>query len=246
MQPLHEILSGTVLSELWERGYTVVPRLRDPFELPAELIPGGWSYQWNAEKGKDWFSVLHQDHPGIFAPIGASGPVEVGGLFLQRKSKDKVDNTPEHSRKRSQQQLEAWADRFGMFVGGATILQTRGEEVVRTEITAGGGIETKIETLERPQTKTVELVSKLPKDMIEHVDAIFTERDRLVEEMTDQVNGRQYLHTYSDDPDRQKMLDEFYDAMQADKGAPWWPTLHAIILPYAIEAVRQQLKEKTP
>ena len=94
----------------------------------------------------------------------------------------------------------------------------------------------KIETYERPTTKTVEMVSKVPKDMLEHIDAIFTERDA--------IRDRTVRADRTLDPDS-VITRDFYNEIERDKGAPWWPTLNAIILPYAIEAVRHRLKEST-
>ena len=70
--------------------------------------------------------------------------------------------------------------------------------------------------------------------MIGHIDAIFAERDR-IRDMT--VRSDRTL-----DPNS-VITRDFYAEIERDKGAPWWPTLNAIILPYAIEAVRHKLKE---
>lgn len=238
MSLLSEILTAEQIDELYKDGFRILPPAVDPFEIPAALIKPDWAYQWNKDASEGWYWVRHEDHPGWFAPPGTTGPVVMRGtgLGLFRKHKDKVDNTPEHSRKRSRAQLENWADKFGMFTGGATMLQTDGEEVIRTDIVAGKGVDTKVETFERPQTKTVELVSKLPKDMIQHIDVVFAVRDRIIGEITHEVDGRQYLRY---PVENREIVDKFYAAIGDDKGAPWWPTLMAIVLPYAIAEVRK-------
>lgn len=225
---------------LWDLGYSVVPRgLRDPFKIYPSLIPDGWSYQWNTEQASgDWSPVLHENHPGIFAPLGRSGPITFGGLWLVKKKGDLAEEMRREQVKKSREQLENWADKFGMFTGGATMLQTDGEEVVRTDIVAGKGVEVRTESFERPATKTVELTTKIPKDMIAYIDQIFAERDRIVGELLVEEDGRP---RWRDDaaPEYQPIAREFWAAVGADMGAPWWPTLHAIILPFAIKNVRK-------
>lgn len=234
MSTLTELMGRAILDHLYEAGYSILPPRQDPFEIPAAIIPSGWAYQWftDGEHPKGWKAVAYQDHPGWFAPPDKEGLVVLRGNRLFRKRQDQVDNTPEFSRKRSQQQLEAWADRFGAFTGGATMLQTNGEEVQRTTVTAGKGVETKIESFERPDTKTVELVSKIPQDMLQYIDHIFAERDRIRDEIV--LPDRSLLPDHA-------ISGEFYAAIERDKGAPWWPTLNAIILPYAIENVRKAI-----
>lgn len=229
MSLLSEILSAEQIDELYRSGFAIIPRHDDPFELPAELIKPDWSYRWNSHGIEGWYAVQYQDHPGWFAPPDDVGPVRVHGNYLCRKLKEEVQEFHRKNRRATEKLVEDWADRFGMFEGGATTLQTDGEEVVRTEITAGNGVEAKLETFERPVTKTVELTTKIPRDMLAYIDQIFAERDRIRDEIVQ--------------PDRtlreHEITSKFYDAIENDRGAPWWPTLHAIILPYAIENVRK-------
>lgn len=240
MSEASEEFFRSVIVTLWDMGYSVVPRnMRDPFEILPALIPGGWSYQWNSEPASgDWSPVLHESHPGIFAPLGESGPITFGCLWLVKKKGDLAEEMRREQVKKSREQLERWADRFGMFTGGATTLQTDGEEVVRTDIVAGKGVEVRTESFERPATKTVELTTKIPKDMIAYIDQIFAERDRIVGELLVEEDGRP---RWRDDaaPEYQPIAREFWAAVGADRGAPWWPTLHAIILPFAIKNVRK-------
>ena len=236
MSLLSDILSTEQIDELYAAGFAVIPRGGDPFEIPPALIKPDWVYQWNERPSEGWHWVKHEEHPGWFAPPGTSGPIVVSRLGLFRKLKTEVEEFHRENRKKVTDQLEAWSDRFGMFTGGATVLQTDGEEVVRTNVVAGKGVDVKIETYERPTTKTVEMVSKVPKDMLEHIDAIFAERDA--------IRDRTVRADRTLDPDS-VITRDFYNEIERDKGAPWWPTLNAIILPYAIEAVRHRLKEST-
>ena len=254
-----EFATKQVLHDLWGMGFTVVPRRisTDPFDFDPSVIPAGKAYQWIPikeddglkEKYVDWTPVLYADHEGIFAPFGTPGNVEVSGMALCWKPKEKVDNTPEHARQRYKDQVEDWSRRFGGFAGGARVVSfDDGDKATVTEIEIGGEMETRVETIERPKEKTVELVTQVPKDMGEHMDAVFVERDRirdeiLTEEDKDEAEGRRFF-IYPIPEQHREMVHKFFDAMNDDKVAPWWPTLHAIILPYAIEAVRKQLKEK--
>lgn len=228
-----DAIGKAVLKWLWDLGFRITTRnVVDPFDIHPSIVPGGWSYQWNTESAAvGWELVYHHEHPGYFAPLGTEdGPVVVGGLYLVKKKGDAAGEERKHAVRRSHEQLEGWADRFGMFTGGATMLQTDGEEVVRTEIAAGKGVEVKRETFERPATKTVDLTSKIPRDMVAYIDQIFAERDRLVGEIVQPDQTLLLGH---------EITDRFYDVIENDKAAPWWPTLHAIILPYAIDNVRK-------
>lgn len=238
MSLLSEILSADQLDELYRSGFAVIPRHDDPFELPAAQIKPDWSYQWSASGIEGWYAVQHQDHPGWFAPPGTTGPVRVHGNYLCRKLKSEVEEFHRKNRRKAEKLVEDWADKYGAFVGGATTLQTDGEEVVRTSIVAGKGVKVNTEKFERPATKTVELTTKIPKDMLAYIDPIFAERDRIVAELITEEDG---LPRWREDlaPQYQPIAKRFWEAVGADKAAPWWPTLHAIILPYAIDNVRK-------
>lgn len=71
----------------------------DAFYVPPNLIPSGWSYQWNVvtvtgerqvaaqvnamENG--WRAVPAERHDGIFMPPGFKGPIERDGLMLMER-----------------------------------------------------------------------------------------------------------------------------------------------------------------
>lgn len=73
----------------------------DPFEIPPELIPEGWSYQWNAVSAfgntdvlldinmsmheNGWRPVPAERHPGRFVPAGTKGAVIRGGQMLMER-----------------------------------------------------------------------------------------------------------------------------------------------------------------
>lgn len=71
----------------------------DPYDIPKELIPRGWEYQWNpftvvGQQATDamlnmhangWRPVPANRHPGMFVPVGEQGAVVKGGLRLEER-----------------------------------------------------------------------------------------------------------------------------------------------------------------
>jgi hypothetical protein len=223
------------IQDLWGIGFTIVKRVRhpDPFHVPAEMVPQSRAYQWwhlvqdkvNFEHG--WAPVPASRHDGYFMPFGHKGAIEIGGLGLFEKSKMEVQQELDANKAAAHKQLENWIGKTGAIgisgsvkVGGVDF--GVGDETVAQAVTFN------------PDTKTIDTVVKVPKDMIEHMPAIFEERDRLSAEIVL--------------PDRTlkkgDIADRFYEAIESDKGAPWWPTLYAILLPIAIENVRKRLTEE--
>lgn len=235
------------IQELWGLGLTVVPReiTGDPFHVNPAIIPQGRSYQWlpvekdrlaHQDHDDDWRPVCYEDHPGHFAPYGTSGEVMTCGMKLCWKPKKDVEVARAKDRAKALDLEMEWERRFSQhgITGGARRVIFGDTEVAVTEITMGKT--SGVETVARPQEKTIELVSEIPRDMQAYVGAIFEERDRLVQEVVR--------------PDRTlapgEIADKFWDAISADKSAPWWPALHAVILPYAIANVRKAVFNPAP
>ena len=79
----------------------------DQFDFPQSIIPEGWSYQWcavsvynNADVVRSksmgyyenhWRAVMHERHPGVFAPPGTTGPIIRDGMCLQERPKYLTD-----------------------------------------------------------------------------------------------------------------------------------------------------------
>lgn len=73
----------------------------DPFDIPREIIPEGYSYQWNVvtvtgnaeiclDQGlgmyeNGWRPVPAQRHPGLFIARGKTGDIVRGGLRLEER-----------------------------------------------------------------------------------------------------------------------------------------------------------------
>lgn len=233
-----DYVSEDAIQDLWSIGYTVIKRPGgDPFHVPAEMLPHGRRYQWwhlvhdrahfqrkDGVQPSGWAPVPASRHDGYFMPFGHIGDIEVGGLGLFEKSKFEVDQELASNVAAARKQVDDWVVKTGAnFSGNVTVgdvTETVGEEA--RDIFAIS------------KSKTIETRVRLPEDMIPHMAAIFEERDRLKDEM---VNADRSLKPGV-------AADKFYAAMDADPAAPWWPTLHAILLPTAIENVRAKLRKE--
>lgn len=237
MSEVTEILDTDQIHDLWGAGFTIVPRARDVFDaLPKEKWPPGISYQWLPIKpdagvkvfADGWSAVPYSRHEGIFGPYGTPGDVEHGGLKLCQKRTEQVELARNAARNAPQQQIDDWTER----VAGAGITgHVRvGFEDGAKRLDQMSGAE-----LQRDDVRMIETTVHIPRDMTPYFGQIFAERDRLEGELV------QPDRTLKPGP----IADKFYAAIDADKGAPWWPTLHAIMLPIAIDNVRKTLKETT-
>lgn len=250
MSSLFERLSRQQIQDLWGEGYTVIDRWvhpSDPFHVDPRIIPANRSYQWleiqpdnsvKVQHDDQWRPVNYEDHDGFFAPYGTKGEIEVLGSRLCWKPKKDVEVERAKERAAVLKQEQDWARRFGGFAGGARIISPSadGETANMREISVDKGTveESVLHRHERAETKTIETTVGIPREMTPYIDRIFEERDRIEKTV---VRADRSL-----EPDH-VVTQAFYKAVEKDPAAPWWPTLRAIILPYAIEAVRAQLKE---
>lgn len=251
MSAVTEILTADQLHDLWGAGFTIVQRPVDPFEIDPKLIPRGMSYQWNPidllrDPGQcrpdGWTAVPYSRHEGVFAPWGTPGNIEVGGLQLCEKTKAEVEHNLERTRARSEQLVQDWATKAategitGSVRVGTQSVEGKLDTLNQLDIGAAAGMEPIKDFVEIPRTRTIETTVGVPPEMSPHLKAIFEERDRLEADVV------RKNRTLKPGP----IADKFYAAVEADKGAPWWPTLRAILLPIAVDNVRAALKkEKT-
>jgi hypothetical protein len=250
MSLVTEILSYDQLHDLWGAGFTVVRRNADPYEIDPKLIPRGMAYQWNPTKSDgvdvapsaDWKPVPYSRHEGIFAPWGMPGNIERGGLVLCERPKVDVDAATDKAHAKAYQNVTDWLDRQGaagftgeIIVGGQTRLGTLDKLTKRKVGDEKVGADALDDFVQIGSTKTIETIVAVPRDMTPHIAAIFQERDRLEAEVVRKDR------TLAPGP----IADKFYAAIDADKGAPWWPTLRAILLPIAVDNVRANLKKET-
>lgn len=236
---VNDILTYDQLHDLWGAGYTIVKRNSDPFEIDPKLIPRGMSYQWNPLKPDhavevaadgDWKPVPFSRHPGVFAPWGMSGFIYRDGLGLFEKPTVVVDFHREAAKAAATKLVDDWAAQAKAdgLVGHIKVGDER-LEVSDVAISEGGDM------AQVGATKTIETIVAIPKDMAPHIAAIFKERDRLEAEVVRKDR------TLAPGP----IADKFYAEVQANKAAPWWPTLRAILLPIAVDNVRASLKKES-
>lgn len=234
MSIVTEILTNEQIHDLWGAGFTVLPRLVDPFELPQHLIPRGMVYQWNETPDQPgWRPVPYQRHDGYFGPAGMAGDIELSGLHLCEQAAAKREEAIEKARAKAHSAAMDWRDKTAAdgFSGHVrTARQTIVGDLEDDEIVKVGEQATPYLTT----TKTIETTTQVPMDMLPHMTAVFNERDRLSADVV--LPDR----TLKPGP----IADRFYAAVDADKGAPWWPTLYAILLPIAVENVRNSLKSQ--
>lgn len=231
MKPVREVVSRDIIDDLWGAGYTILPRNRhpDPFYVPSKMVPATRSYQWMhlihdkalflSSDGRyclGWSPVPAPRHDGYFMPAGHIGDIEVSGLGLFEKPKFEVDAERAQHVAAAHKQVE-WG---GEFSGDVTV----GGE--RTEIGA---------------TKTVENITAIPKEMVPYIAQIFEERDYL---------GKLYAEDLANDTPVWSTLliaeiaTKMDAAMKSDHGAPKWPILNAIILPFAIANIRKRINKE--
>lgn len=228
MKPVREVISREIIDDLWGAGYTILPRNRhaDPFHVPPEMVPQGRSYQWMhlvEDKvwmiGQGWAAVPASRHDGYYMPAGHVGDIEVNGLGLFEKPKFEVDRDKAQQIVAAHKQVDDWKAKWGG--------EFSGEVSVGGEKTAIG------------ETKTYENTTKIPRDMVPYIDKIFAERDLIAAECLD---VRSNLLKF---PDKFASIETaFESAISLNPDAARWPTLHAVILPIAIENIRKQLAEE--
>ncbi len=243
MSLVTEILTADQLHELWGCGFTIVRRGADPFEIDPKLIPAGRSYQWNPVKsdGPDviasegWTPVPYSRHEGVFAPWGTPGDIQIRGMQLVEKAKAEVTADLNRNEAKARELVDGWVAKTGALgitgsvrVGTQTV-EGKLDTLSERKIGSGGAV-----VLEA--NKTIETTVGIPREMTPHIASIFKERDRLEAEVVRKDR------TLVPGP----IADKFYAAIEIQDGRQWWPTLRAILLPIAVENVRQALKKETP
>lgn len=230
MKPIRELISRGVIDDLWGAGYTILPRRRyaDPFFVPEDIIPRGRSYQWmhlvhdHKWISNGWVPVPASRHDGHFLPAGYIGDIEVNGLGLFEKAKIEVNEERQTTIQKARDQADPakfFADKG--FSGSVTVgtTQTKLGELDTVKTTAIGA------------TKTIEDVTKIPRELTPYIAQIFEERDRL---------SNDFIYKSDDRSEVLGIERDFMQAMSKNPSAPRWPTLHAIILPIAIENIRRK------
>lgn len=238
MSLVTDILTYDQIQDLWGAGYTITRRNRDPFEIDPKLIPHGVSYQWNPIQNVDpnvkqpegWTPVPFSRHEGVFAPWGMAGDIYRDGLHLCEKPKEMVDAARAEQVKRAGRQVDDWAAKTASHgITGEVNVGGQNRQIGNPSPTPPGAV-----ILDG--TKTIETIVAIPREMTPHIASIFKERDRLEAEVVRKDR------TLVPGP----IADKFHEAIVANErdttAFQWWPTLRAILLPIAVENVRNAMK----
>jgi hypothetical protein len=242
MKPVREIVSREIIDDLWGAGYSILPRARhpDPFHVPAEMVPQGRSYQWfdlkhdkfhygDDEHNTGWAPVPAARHDGYFMPAGFIGDIEVSGLGLFEKPKFEV----ERDRAAAIQKAQDAGDPAKFFAGKGF----SGSVTIGTQ-TKLGELDT-VKATEIGSTKTIENITKIPRELTPCIAQIFEERDRLAHALQNAWDDNLALTD-----DQAAITKRYRLAVEEDSGVARWPTLNAMILPYAIAIVRKRIAEE--
>ena len=226
-----DYISHAQLQDMWGAGFTVIRRNTfgsDIYEAADKVKRPGMARQWvdiaevDQFLANGWRQIFNETYPGLFAPFGYVGPVEINKLFLFECPQHKVDKAKEAQVAAAHKLVTDWQDKYGgKFSGTVTV-----------------GTQTKLGELDRVETmevgsKTIEDTTKIPRDMGPYIDRIFEERDRLAD---DYVKG--------DGKETAWASASFEAHMMENPDAPKWPTLNAILLPQAIQNVRKRITEE--
>ena len=108
----------------------------DPFNIPPQIIPPGWVYQWNTvtvtgnadivmDQGMQmhengWRPVPGDRHPGRFVPLGHTGAIIRGGMRLEERPKALNDQAAAEEKALAKQQM---MDRDQSLMGGKANLR---------------------------------------------------------------------------------------------------------------------------
>lgn len=109
----------------------------DPFNIPEEMIPSGWAYQWNVVSvvgnadvvrrhsltmyGQGWRPVPAKRHPGMFTPHGFDGDIVVEGQRLEERPTALSDEAREQDYAKAFAQMR---DRDEALMGGKANLRS--------------------------------------------------------------------------------------------------------------------------
>jgi hypothetical protein len=167
--------------------------------------------------------VSCEDYPGLFAPFGYQGFVEIGKLGLIECPQHRVEAAKQAQAAAAHKLVYDWREKWGAAYEGQVTVGTQ------TELDK---LDT-VQTTKIGATKTIEDTTKIPRDMVPYIAQIFEERDRLAQAHVDSMKTRG--HGYSH---------EWASWMEDHPDDPQWPTLNRVLLPTAIDIVRKRITEE--
>jgi len=91
----------------------------DIFHIPEQLVPDGWTYQWNvlevfnqpqtaqrlAMQENGWRPVPSSRHPGMFMPVGYEGPIIRDGLQLEERPAIMTEEAKQEELRKAKKQV---------------------------------------------------------------------------------------------------------------------------------------------
>lgn len=100
----------------------------DPYQIPPEIIPVGWVYQWCRQsvfnepdlanmthmRENGWTPVPCERHEGMYMAPGHRGDIVRGGLILMERPKELSDEARAEEEMLARQQVEAQKQQLGL------------------------------------------------------------------------------------------------------------------------------------
>ncbi len=93
----------------------------DPFDIPLEIVPKGWSYQWNTVTvfnnsdvvmgqsmtmyANGWRPVPAERHPGVFVPFGTKGAIIREGMRLEERPAEMTKQAAKEDERAARRQM---------------------------------------------------------------------------------------------------------------------------------------------
>lgn len=218
------VITGEQLQDLWGLGFTITHRESPEklFDLANSLAPAGIAYQWNASPTQaGWKCVPASRHRGVFAPYCQDGDIEIGGLWLMERPKADVDAFHADAHAKARANVDNWFERqqASGFIGGVTVLSEGRDRPNLTDTREVGD-------------KTLESVTKIPRELQPYIGEVFAERDRL---WTDAGNW------WADDASP-----EHVKYTELARNHPDWTRgqlMNAVLTPIAIDNIRKRLEK---
>jgi hypothetical protein len=167
-----DIIPAQLIQDLWGIGFTITTRVPSSqiYDVANGLVLDGMTYAWRDDpQNTNWKCVPASHHPGLFAPYGYTGDIEVNGLWLMERPKAEVDAFHADTHAKARQNVDDWFQRQAAsgFTGGVTVL----------EESSGGPHSAEVADI---GAQSVSL-TKIPHDLFGHLPELMAERDRLID-----------------------------------------------------------------
>jgi hypothetical protein len=126
-----DYISRDQLQDMWGAGFTVIRRNtfgNDIYELADRVKRPGMARQWmdrdeiSQHIANGWKTVFCEDYPGLFAPYGYEGAVEIVALRLFECPQHRVDKAKQAQVAAAEKLVTDWQDKYGGgFAGTVTV-----------------------------------------------------------------------------------------------------------------------------